>query len=77
MSARCPFAFPGAPLLVAEAKIGILARSLLPGLVSYAVLQVAGRERSRQTAEANLQPQARLAVPLSVNRTRKPFRHEG
>nr|WP_201306198.1 Na+/H+ antiporter NhaA [Roseomonas harenae] len=34
-------AFPGDVLLQAEAKIGILGGSLLPGLLGYALLRVA------------------------------------
>ncbi len=37
-------AFPGAPLLQDEAKIGILAGSLVAGLAGYAVLRVAPRD---------------------------------
>ena len=37
-------AFPGAPLLQAEAKIGILGGSLLSGLLGYALLRVAPRD---------------------------------
>lgn len=36
-------AFPGDPLLLAEAKLGVLAGSLVSGLLGYAVLRRAGR----------------------------------
>lgn len=38
-------AFPAAPMLVAEAKIGILAGSMLSGLLGYAVLRLTQSER--------------------------------
>ncbi|TCM27154.1 Na+/H+ antiporter 1 [Novosphingobium sp. ST904] len=37
-------AFPGAPILQSEAKIGILAGSLLSGLAGFIVLRLAHRE---------------------------------
>ncbi len=37
-------AFPGAPLLQAEAKIGILAGSLLAGGLGYAILRTAPQD---------------------------------
>jgi NhaA family Na+:H+ antiporter len=37
-------AFPGAPILQAEAKVGILAGSFLSGLLGYALLRVARRD---------------------------------
>ena len=45
-------AFPGDPLLQAEAKIGVLAGSLLAGLAGFAVLRVTGAGRGRGSGEA-------------------------
>ena len=43
-------AFPGDLILQSEAKIGILAGSLLSGLLGYAVLRLADREKSKAAA---------------------------
>ena len=43
-------AFPGDLILQSEAKIGILAGSLLSGLLGYAVLRLADREKSNAAA---------------------------
>ncbi|AXB76637.1 Na+/H+ antiporter NhaA [Novosphingobium sp. P6W] len=43
-------AFPGDIILQSEAKIGILAGSLLSGLLGYAVLRLADREKSNAAA---------------------------
>lgn len=44
-------AFPAAPILISEAKIGILAGSLLSGLLGYAVLRLAHSERMEQARQ--------------------------
>jgi NhaA family Na+:H+ antiporter len=41
-------AFPGNRMLIEEAKIGILAGSLLSALLGYSVLRLAGREHPGQ-----------------------------
>jgi NhaA family Na+:H+ antiporter len=46
-------AFPASPLLVAEAKIGILAGSLASGLLGYAVLRFADSERLKQARQSS------------------------
>jgi NhaA family Na+:H+ antiporter len=38
-------AFPASPLLVAEAKLGILAGSLASGILGFVVLRLSHRER--------------------------------
>ncbi len=45
-------AFPTAPTLVAEAKIGILAGSLVSGLLGYAVLRLAHNERLEEAQQS-------------------------
>lgn len=45
-------AFPADPILQSEAKIGILAGSLISGLLGYAVLRLADREKAKAAANA-------------------------
>ena len=48
-------AFPGRPLLIEEAKIGILAGSILSALVGYALLRIAPPHRHRLEEERRVQ----------------------
>jgi NhaA family Na+:H+ antiporter len=45
-------AFPGNPLLQSEAKVGVLAGSLLAGALGYLVLRIADREGPRNALES-------------------------